>query len=220
MSRDGWTISSAWSLSHIWLFANLWTVNRQAPLSVGILQARILEWLPCPPPGDLSNPGIKPRSSALQADSLPTEPLGKPVSSYPLNWSLMSVFFKIFIWLHGALVVMHGFSCSTVCGILVSRPGTITTSPALQGRFLTTRPPGKSPNNVNYCVCVCAQLLQSCLTLCNPMDRSPRGSSVHGILQTRMLEWVAVPCYRGSSRPRIEPKSPALAGGFFTTSAT
>ena len=86
MSRDGWTISSAWSLSHIWLFATLWTVTRQAPLSVGIFQAKILEWLPCPPPGDLSNLGIEPRSSpALQADSLPTEPLGKPVSWYLLN---------------------------------------------------------------------------------------------------------------------------------------
>ena len=50
--------------------------------------------------------------------------------------------------------------------------------------------------------CVCAQLLQSCLNLCNPMDCSPPGSSVHGILQARFLEWVAVPSYRISSRPR------------------
>ena len=46
-------------------------------------------------------------------------------------------------------------------------------------------------------VCVCAKLLQSCLTLCNPMDYSPSGSSVHGILQARMLEWVAMPFSRG-----------------------
>ena len=38
-----------------------------------------------------------------------------------------------------------------------------------------------------------AQLLQSCLTLCDPMDFSPPGSSVHGILQGRILEWVATP---------------------------
>ena len=44
----------------------------------GILQARILEWVAFPPPGDLPNPGIKPRSPALQADSLPAEPPGKP----------------------------------------------------------------------------------------------------------------------------------------------
>ena len=45
----------------------------------GILQATILRWLPCPPPGNLPNPEIKPRSSALQADSLPFELSGKPM---------------------------------------------------------------------------------------------------------------------------------------------
>ena len=44
----------------------------------GILQARILEWSAFPSPGDLPNPGIKPRSPILQADSLPSEPAGKP----------------------------------------------------------------------------------------------------------------------------------------------
>ena len=44
----------------------------------GILQARILEWGAFPSPGDLPNPGIEPRSPALQADSLPAEPQGKP----------------------------------------------------------------------------------------------------------------------------------------------
>ena len=47
-----------------------------------------------------------------------------------------------------------------------------------------------------------AKLLPSCLTLCHPMDYSPPGSSVHGVLQTRILEWVAIPFSRGSSRPR------------------
>ena len=49
---------------------------------------------------------------------------------------------------------------------------------------------------------MCAKLLQSCLTLSNPMDYSPPGSSVHGILQARILEWVAKPFSRGSSQPR------------------
>ena len=48
-------------------------------------------------------------------------------------------------------------------------------------------------------MCVCAQSLQSCLTLCDPMDCSPPGSSVDGILQARILEWVAMPSSRGSS---------------------
>ena len=49
---------------------------------------------------------------------------------------------------------------------------------------------------------VCAQSLQSCLTLCDPMDCSPPGSSVDGILQARILEQVAIPFSRGSSQPR------------------
>ena len=50
----------------------------QVPLSMGILQARIVQWLAYPPPGYLPNPGFKPRSPALQADSLLSEPSGKP----------------------------------------------------------------------------------------------------------------------------------------------
>ena len=51
-------------------------------------------------------------------------------------------------------------------------------------------------------VIVCAQSLQSCPTLCKPMDCSSSGSSTHGILQARILEWVAIPSSRGSSQPR------------------
>ena len=64
---------------------------------------------------------------------------------------------------------------------------------------------------------------QLCPTLCNPMDCSPPGSSVHGILQARILGWVAMPSSRRSFQPRDWTHifmSPALAGGFFTTSAT
>ena len=45
-------------------------------------------------------------------------------------------------------------------------------------------------------------ITQSCPTLCNPMDSNLSGSSVHGILQARVLEWVAIPFSRGSSQPR------------------
>ena len=67
----------------------------------------------------------------------------------------------------------------------------------------------------------CAKSLQSCRTLCDLIDWSPPGSTVHGIFPTRIREWVAVPSSRGSSRPRdwavSSDRSPALAGGFFTT---
>ena len=51
---------------------------------------------------------------------------------------------------------------------------------------------------------------QSCPTLCDLMDCSPPGTSAHGILQARILEWVAMPSSRGFSQPGIEPKSLAL----------
>ena len=51
-------------------------------------------------------------------------------------------------------------------------------------------------------MCVHVKTLQLCPTLCNPMDCSLSGSSVHGILQARTLEWVAIPSSRGSSQPR------------------
>ena len=50
--------------------------------------------------------------------------------------------------------------------------------------------------------CMHAKSLQLCPTLCNPMDRIPTGSSVHGILHARILEWVAMPSFRGSSWSR------------------
>ena len=50
--------------------------------------------------------------------------------------------------------------------------------------------------------CMHAKLLQSCVTLCDSMNCSLPGSSVHGILQARLLEWVAMPSFRGSSGPR------------------
>ena len=67
--------------------------------------------------------------------------------------------------------------------------------------------------------CVHARSLQLCTTLCDPLDYSPKGSSVHRILQARILEWVAMPSSRGSS-PGIKPVSlvtPALVGRFFNT---
>ena len=66
-----------------------------------------------------------------------------------------------------------------------------------------------------------AQSLQLYLTLCNPMDCNPPGSSVNGISQAEILEWVAIFYPSGSSDPGMEPMSlvsPALAEGFFSAS--
>ena len=99
----------------------------------GILQARILEWVAFPFSGDLPNPGIKPRSPALQADSLPSEPPGNLLKLYSKQ--------------------------------LAAAAAAAATA---------------------------AKSLQSCPTLCDPIDGSPPGSPVLGILQARTLEWVAI----------------------------
>ena len=57
------------------------TDSRQGPLSMEFSRQEYWSGLPCPPPGDLPDPGIEPGSSALQVDSLPSEPPGKPVDS-------------------------------------------------------------------------------------------------------------------------------------------
>ena len=70
-------------------------------------------------------------------------------------------------------------------------------------------------------MCVLSHL--SCDQLCDSLDCSPPASSIHGILQVRILEWVAMPFSRDLPNPGIKPvtfMSPALAGRFFTTSAT
>ena len=123
-----------------------WTVVHQALLSMGILQARILEWVAVSSSRGSSNPGIEPWSPALQANSLLSEPAEK---------------------------------CK---GCL--------------------HPPNKPSS--------CDHVLSHVQLFCNFMDCSLPGSSVHGILQVIILEWVAMPSSRGSSNPGIEPRSPAV----------
>ena len=94
-----------------------WTEAHQAPLSMGFSRQEYWSGLPCPPPGDLPKPGIEPRSPALQADSLLSEPLGKLL--------------RILEW------VVFPFSKGS------SDPGIEPGSPALQADSLPAELPGK-----------------------------------------------------------------------------
>ena len=123
------------SLSRVWLFVTPWTVAYKALPSVGFSRQEYWSGLPFPSPGDLPDPGIEPRSPALQADALPSKPPGKP---YVMSDS------------------------------------------------------------------------------CDPMNGSLLGSSVHGILQKRILRWVAISFSRGTSLPRKWTQVSCTAGRCFT----
>ena len=108
---------------------------------------------------------------------------------------------------------------------LGSTPGFAPTSLATSSIYCGARRPGYlviKQQAFFTGVRVCS-VAQSCPALCDPRDCSPPGSSVHGILQARILEWVAMPSSRGSSPPRkrtsVSYASPALAGSFLTTRA-
>ena len=65
-------------------------------------------------------------------------------------------------------------------------------------------------------ICCYCLVAKSCQTLCNPMNCSLPGFSIHGILQARILKWVDISFSRGSSQPRDQTQVPCIAGGFFT----
>ena len=85
-------------------------------------------------------------------------------------------------------------------------------SPALAGRFLPLCHLGNFPLVSNFLHDICldynivkeSEVTQSCPTLCDPMDCCLPGSSVHGIVQARILEWVAISFSKGSSQPRAQ----------------
>ena len=112
----------------------------------GILQARILEWVVIPSPGDLPDPGIEPRSPALQADSLPSEPLKGKVKSLS-RVQLFATPWTLAYWAPPSM----GFSGQRYwSGLSFPSPGDLP-DPGIEpciscitGGFFTTEPPGKT----------------------------------------------------------------------------
>ena len=79
---------------------------------------------------------------------------------------------------------------------------------------------GMNTNEIAFIGLSQSEVAQSCPTLCNPMDCSLLGFSVHGIFQARVLEWVAISFSRGSSWPRDRTQVSCIAGRHFTLWAT
>ena len=101
------------SLSRVQLFATPWTVAYQAPLSVGFSGQEYWSGLPFPSPGDLPNPGIKPRSPALWPDALPSEPPGKTMKQNEMFfWN--ALVFSMIQWVGSVISDSSAFSKSSL----------------------------------------------------------------------------------------------------------
>ena len=99
------------SLSHVWLFATPWTVARQAPLSTGFPRQEYWSGLPCPPPGDLPDPGIEPASPAAAGGFFTRAACGNPTASVHSANTFLPRTFISYPWKHVELN-----TCSCLCG--------------------------------------------------------------------------------------------------------
>ena len=144
-----------------------WTVAHQAPLYMGFSRQEYRNGLLCPPPGDLPNRGIKPRSPALQEDSLPSEPPGKPINGivFPISFS------------DSSLLVYRKIANFYIFTLY---PATLPNSFISSNNFLLLETLGFS----SVICCHCCSVSQSRTTLCNPMDCSMPGFPVlHCLLE-------------------------------------
>ena len=133
-------------LSRVQLFATPWAVAYQAPQSMEFSRQEYWSRLPFPSPGDLPNPGTEPGSPTLQADTLLSDPPGKPVI-HRLKVSESCSVMSDSLWPHGLYSPWNSPGHNTGVSISFSRglphPGIKPRSPALQADSLQSEPPGK-----------------------------------------------------------------------------
>ena len=141
-------------------------------------------------------------ASAGDVGSIPgsRDPLQREITMHP---NILSTYFSLFIQFTGFswLVYWSSLPFHPAVSHILSELSIMThlSWVALSGTGFIASLSYKTLQS--HCV-LCAKSPQSCLTLCDRMDCSPPGFSVHGILQARILEWVAMPFSRGSSQPR------------------
>ena len=215
-----WGVSSVQLLSHIQLFATLWTAAYQASLSIINSQSMLkLMSIESVMPPNLSSSAV-PFSSCLQSSpasgSFPMSQLFSPhgqsvgasasASVLPMNiqdWFPLGMTGLISLLSKG---LSRAFSNTTV------QNHQLFGTQLLYGPTLTSIHRKKESKE--------SQVAQSCPTLCNPVDCSLPGSSVHAIFQARILEWVAVSFSRGSSQLRDQTQVSCIVGRHFTVWAT
>ena len=203
--------------SHVQLFEALWTVDHQAPLSmsVGFSRQEYCSGLSYPPPGESSQSRDQTQVSCLAGGFFTPEPpreaqnfvslhgvTGRHDWGTELDWT-----HSIYLFLHSYASKNH-LSCDQLVTIIIV---------FLKNRVWLL---------YNVVLASAVQWSESALkvkvaqsrpTLCDPMDCSLPGSSVHGILLARILEWVAITFSRESSQPRDQTQVSCIADGFFTS---
>ena len=195
------------SFSCVWFVAIPWTIR-----SMEFPRPENWSGSLFPSLGDLPNPGIKPRSPTLQVDSLPADPQGKARIKKEETKNIINTGydfrckkFKIRIFTENSIVFPYIFF------------------PYISHIFYNSnkKEPGlnltKDEEDLYESESEVAQL---CPTLGDPMDCSLPGFSVHGILQARILQWVAISFSRGSSQPRDRTWVSRIAGRCFNLWAT
>ena len=221
----------------------------QAPPSMEFSRQEYWNGLPFPSPGDLSNPGLEPASPALAGSFFTTEPtmkppclkLGNELSKERHALTKQKTLLESGVWAESSWV-REPENCSatdwlTVSGFMVMGlvSGLSLASRLAWPMFGLTQGPscwhmhlsakmdssmkdfGRLVGHMDFCLLPpFVKVLQSYPTVCNPMDYH----IVHGILQARILEWVALPFSRGSSQPRDWTWVSHIEGGFFTSWAT
>ena len=186
--------------NHIQLFVTLWTIAHQAPLSMGFSRQEYWSGLPCPPPGNLPNSGIKPES--LMSPTL----AGRFLTTRPGSLLAREVRGPHLLILIKLLVDTLSLFKSSVCVAkftgLIPLTSLLLFFGHLKGYAQGFEINGQNCNMVCECMHCACSVDQSCPILCNLMDCSPPGTSVNGIFQARILEWVVISYSRGFSQPR------------------
>ena len=149
--------------------------------------------------GDLPNPGIKPRSLSLRVDSLPAEPQGKPKNTGVDRLSLLQGIFPTQELNQGLL------HCRQILYQL-NHQGSPRILEWIDYPFSSGYSWPRNQTRVSRITAAAAKSLQSCQTLCDPIDSSPPGSPVPGILQARTLEWVAI-SFSNAWKSKVKMKS-------------
>ena len=196
------------SLSRVRLFATPWTVGHQAPPSMGFSRQEYWSGFPFPSPGYLPDPGIEHRPAQWLNPGL------LHAGRFFTIWAIRDKNLPFLAILYSFLVFSAAFL-------------------AKQYRIINNNDSSNSKNKhlFNWHLLIAylalgsrnereSEVAQSCPTLSYPVDCRPPGSSLRGISQARILEWVAISFSRGSSRPRDRTLVSHIAGRCFTLWAT